>query len=438
MNNLNNQVLTLKIEKITYEGLGQATLENGHKIFVYNAFTNEVVKAKIIKSNSKFSFALVEEFIEQNKSIRNEKSYNCVSSNPLINLRYEYQIELKQHYLQTLFLRNLNLDPNVLHSFYGAKNIYNYRNKATYPLFVDQNKLRYGEYRAKSNILINTDNLVLNQKSINQVLLKIVNLINLEFDHSHLDNFKEIILKTNNNNETIVCLKVIGQIDFSDHFLSKTKEIRNLIQFKIVNLDTSKEALTWTKKSFIISLLNKKFSVLDKSFFQINNEIASIMFSKIKEKISSLNQKVIVDLFCGVGTIGQLVSEESMSIFGVDIEEQSIFLANKNALKNNFTKAFYEAEDVFKSKELEKHLNSDDSFVILDPPRSGLNDALIDLIAKKGVKNIAYMSCDPRTLVRDLKRFTEVYNYKIDFVQGFDMFPNTYHIETIVFMHKND
>ena len=173
---------------------------------------------------------------------------------------------------------------------------------------------------------------------------------------------------------------------------------------------------------------NFKFLVSSESFFQVNTLVATAMYNYIDSLIDKTN--VIFDLYCGTGTIGIFVSNKANRVIGLEINGEAVRDANENKKINGINNIdFYEgdASIIVKKTDLKPDV------IIVDPPRSGLDDKMIMDINKLLPKKIIYVSCDPMTLARDLKKLD---NYNIISVNGFNMFPNTYHVESVSLLER--
>ena len=177
-------------------------------------------------------------------------------------------------------------------------------------------------------------------------------------------------------------------------------------------------------------ILGKKFNISSKSFFQVNTKVCSKIFEKVRNYIKDKNYISVLDLYCGTGIIGIIISDLVKSVVGIEVVEQAIVNANSNKELNNVKNISFICDKV------ENRINEfkDIDLIIVDPPRRGLDNTSINSILNIKPKEIIYISCDPNTLVRDLKLLSGGYDIKS--ISIIDMFPNTYHVETIVFLGR--
>ena len=178
---------------------------------------------------------------------------------------------------------------------------------------------------------------------------------------------------------------------------------------------------------FYENLLGLKFKISAFSFFQTNSKGAEKLYSVVREYAGDTSGKVVFDLYCGTGTIGQIMSEGSKKVIGIEIVEEAVEAAKINAELNGITNCEFIAGDVLKKVD---ELEDKPDLIIVDPPRDGINPKAILKIIDFGAEEIVYVSCKPTSLARDLQVF-EANGYKTVKVKCVDMFPRTQHVETV-------
>ena len=177
-----------------------------------------------------------------------------------------------------------------------------------------------------------------------------------------------------------------------------------------------------------------KFIISPLSFFQVNKYNTINLYNKILDYCDLKGTETVLDLYCGTGTIGSFVSRKCNKVIGIEINESAINDAIKNKEINNLKNIEFICGDSGKILKNNKYKNID--IVIVDPPRSGLSDLSIKEIININPKKIIYTSCDPVTLARDLKILSE--KYEVKELTPVDMFPNTYHVESVCVLEKKD
>ena len=180
-------------------------------------------------------------------------------------------------------------------------------------------------------------------------------------------------------------------------------------------------------------MLSRKFKVKDLSFYQVNHEITEKMYNEAIERAELKETDVVIDAYSGIGTIGQLLSQNVKEVIGIEVVESAVEDAKDNAELNNIKNASYvlgKAEDKIKEIVKEKTINT----LFIDPPRKGADKVFLDTILEVEPEKIVYISCNPATLGRDLKILSEKYN--VGTVTPYNMFSKTYHVECVVSLSK--
>ena len=185
---------------------------------------------------------------------------------------------------------------------------------------------------------------------------------------------------------------------------------------------------------FYETLLGLKFKISAFSFFQTNSKGAEKLYSVVRKYAGDTSGKTVFDLYCGTGTIGQIMSNGSKKVVGIEIVEEAVEAAKDNAKLNGIDNCFFIAGDVLKKVE---ELDDKPDLIIVDPPRDGINPKAITKIIGFGAEEIIYVSCKPTSLARDLQIF-EANGYKTKKIQCVDMFPRTVHVETVVLLFKGE
>lgn len=179
-------------------------------------------------------------------------------------------------------------------------------------------------------------------------------------------------------------------------------------------------------------IMGLSFKVSAFSFFQTNVIAAERLYTEAVSLIDNLGGKTVFDLFCGTGTITQYIARNAKRVIGIELVEEAVQSAQENAKLNNIENCEFIAGDVFKVLE---HIDEKPDLIIVDPPRPGIQGKALDKIASYGVEQILYISCNPKTLCMDLRRFKE-YGYEILYMKPYDNFANTKHVESVVLMTR--
>lgn len=393
-----NQVV---IEKLDHFGRGIAKI-NEKIVFVPNTLKGDVVVIEIVKDNSSYALGKVVKYIEKQKRLSPCKYSNICGGCHLIDMDYSNQLEFKKEKIKELFKKNLGVDIILDDVITGNKS--NYRNKIN--LHIKGEKV--GFYALESHDLVEIDECYITKKEINDLLPKVKNL-------AKNNNIDEVMIRYHNG----LILSIKGNV-------SKDFLLKNFLDCSLIYLNNKKIKGNEVTEN----ILDKRFRVSPKSFFQVNTSVSSKMFSKVRSYIKDKSFNKALDLYCGTGVIGILISDLVGEVVGIEVVSDAIEDANYNKKINNINNVSFICDKV------ENRIDSfkDIDLVIVDPPRSGLDKKSIANIMTIAPKEIIYISCDPTTLTRDLKELRG--KYDISNVSIADMFPNTYHCESITVLKR--
>jgi len=467
--------LTGDVVDMAYGGKGIVKINMGTQnyiVFISNTITGQKIKYKIIKKKENYAEGRLQEIISRSK-IEKKTPYQSISGAPYSTLDLTYQHKIKKDQVFELITKigGVKSIKNKFDSLIQSPSIWHYRNKMDY-------SFSSIGYNKEFNKII--DEFSLGFKKINTWWI----VENLEkdsglFDKSWEDSIKEIrkyciktelpawnIPQKKGFFRNLVVRKSIINNNFLVELITSSENIKkfksNEFCEKIINLhqnriegiihtinDNISDRLDYSKaKSNLLfgsniiheSILDLKFEISMNSFFQTNPKSAEKLYSLVYEYLfeeNLSNNEIILDLFCGTGTITQIIASKNshLKVIGVDITEKAIENAIKSTKKNKINNASFFIGDVGKflleKKELINKINS----VIIDPPRSGVSKKSLKKIIELNSKKIIYVSCDPSTQARDIN-FLEENGYKLVKFSLIDQFPHTYHIETVALLKK--
>lgn len=395
----------IKIEKIDDFGRGIGHVNN-KIIFIDNAMIGEIVDVNIIKQTTKYYEGIVTNYIKKSNDRVNIKCpyYNCCGGCNILHMDYNTQINYKKDKLKNILNKfsNIDLEINIIKN----KDIINYRNKIE--LKIQDN--RWGYYNSKTHNFVEINNCLLAKGSINKVI-KNKKYINIKSG--------SVIIRSNYNDEIILNIKADNEFNIDIDNLKKN--------IKLVGIVINNK--TYYGDNFFYEMINNKlFKVNYNSFFQINNFITNEMIKVIN---ANCYGKVLLDLYCGVGFLGQAIDYKFNKIYGIELNRNSILDAISNAKINKINNTYYMCGD---SSKLIENIKENIDTLIIDPPRSGLYKTMIKDIINTNANKIIYVSCNPITLARDINLLKE--NYSVNKIYLLDMFSNTYHFETVCILEK--
>ena len=393
-----------KIEKLDNLGRG-ITYINNKICFVNNALPNEIVEIKIEQEHKKYIEATLIEIKEASPfRIVEECPYSNICGGCQLNhLCYNEENRYKKNKIKSLLHKYANIEEDkVDHIIYEDRNYY--RNKIT--LHGKDGKL--GLYEKKSKDIIPIQECILVNSKINETI-KWLSMNNI--------NITEAIIKTSND-ESELMVSIKGEV-------SRVAELKSKCNVLIIN-----EEYLSKDKRIETTISNNKYEESINSFFQVNKTLTESLYDAVRDAIKANQINTALDLYCGTGTITIYISDYCNKIIGIDNNPSNIKDANINKQLNNKENIEFICDNVENSIDKFKEID----LIVIDPPRSGLDKKTREYLRKIKPKNIIYVSCDPLTLSRDLNELKTDYN--IIKVKPFNMFPRTYHCESITVLER--
>ena len=390
----------VKCERLDHFGRGLGHV-SGKIIFVPDLLPNEEALVKIVLDKKKY---MVGEVIQLIKKSGNRIIPKCGYDKcgcALKSLDYFKTLEFKKEKVTDILKRYGEIE-GVVKEIIPSGNIYAYRNKIT--LKVKDGKIGY--FKNGTNDLIEISRCEIASEKSNEI----INILK----GSDLSEVREVIIK--DFGEIMLIIK--GDMDI--------EVFKPLVSSIYIN-----DNLVYGKENIIANLDDFQFYVSKDSFFQVNMDVVLKLYNKVLEYLDKALGKRVLDLYCGTGTISLFLSKYFDEVTGIEINEEAVKCAFLNKKLNNVSNVRFICGDV--SKEIH-NLKADN--IVVDPPRSGLTIEGINDILKINPDRVVYVSCDPMTLARDLKLLKE--KYIVQEVTLFDMFPWTYHVESVcLLLRKN-
>lgn len=400
----------VSIFKQDHFGRGITKLDN-LLVFVDKALPFEKCKIEIINKKKNYCEAIIKAMILPSKDrvIPDCPYYNSCGGCHIMHQQRVEQLKFKENKVKELLERFTNLKDIKVKPIIYDKQFY-YRNKII--LHSKNNKL--GFYQEKTHDIVEINTCMITTQEINEVYHKILNYLK-EFPNNKVE---EIMIRSNYKKEIMIVID--GKID-KNNFISYFNETSSIY----IN-----DELVHGNSYLYEKIFGLKFKVYPKSFFQVNEDMMKQMYKIVMDYYKNKNYSLVLDLYCGTGTIGMLVSKYVKEVIGVEIVSDSIKAAKECQKENNISNiSFYNG----KVEDLIDTFKQVDS-IIIDPPRKGLDKYTIDNILKLNPESIIYVSCDPATLARDLNILKD--NYNVIEVNPIDMFPNTYHVECVCVLKR--
>ena len=446
MNIQKNKEYEVEIIDNGYEGEGIAKLDD-FTIFIKGAIKGETCKILIVKVNKSYAFGKLLEVIKASENRVDEDctTYKRCGGCSLRHIKYEETLKIKQDIVQNLVNKTLHKKINV-NNVIGMKHPFYYRNKLQYPVGRDKNGTPVmGVFANRTHEIIPVESCLIQNKEAEKVAKEIFgfikeNNISIYDEKTRRGAIRHIIVKIGVKTDEIMCIIVTNEekIDKENELIKditakfpNVKTIIKNINSKNTNVVLGDKDEILYGDGYIFDKLGEyTFKISAKSFYQTNPIQTEVLYSKAIEFAKLDKEDVLCDLYCGIGTIGIFASNKVKQVYGIEIVEEAVEAAKENAKINNVDNIEFIAGDVEKVfKELIEKRNVQPSAIIVDPPRRGLDEVTINKINELGVRKLVYVSCNPATMVRDMKMLEE--KYEVKEIQPVDMFPYTSSVECV-------
>jgi len=480
-----NQILEVEITDMSESGEGIGKVD-GYTLFVKDALIGDFVKAGLTKVKKNYAFARVVEIIKPSHDRINPPCayHRQCGGCQIMAMSYDAQLRYKENKVKNDLVRIGGFDRDFIDSIsepiIGMDNPYRYRNKAQYPIGLSKDgEIIAGFYAGRTHSIISNTNCHLGVIENEDILNAVIRFMNERRIKPYDENTGKgivrhvLIRKGFTTGEIMVCLVInADSLEASDLLVNMLKDIPGMtsicinINKKNTNVILGDRCKTlWGEDTITDYIGDVRFKISPLSFFQVNPVQTKKLYDKALEYVvegggsdkSSLDDMNVWDLYCGIGTISLFLAKKAAHVTGVEIVPQAINDAKVNAELNGIKNAtFYTgaAEDLAPliiSGEIEKvgdacYGKQNESanppvygrpeIIVVDPPRKGCDEKLLETILSVKPSQVVYVSCDPATLSRDLKILCENGEYALEKVCPVDQFPNSVHVETVCLLSR--
>jgi 23S rRNA (uracil1939-C5)-methyltransferase len=441
-----NEYIEVIFEDLTHDGAGVAKVE-GYPLFVPNGLPGEKAKIKVIKVNKGYGFGRLME-ITEDSPYRVEPEcpiYKECGGCQLQHMSYEGQLKAKEKQVSDVLQRIGKLENVKVHPVIGMENPWRYRNKAQVPIGENEGGLIGGFYQQRSHQIIDMKACIIQQEKNDEVVKKVKEICNINGvraydEQKHKGELRHIMARYGlKSGEVMVVLvtrtnELTGKKKIIEEVAKRIPGVKSIVQninSKKTNVIFGDETkVLWGEEVIYDSIGDIKFAISARSFYQVNPEQTKVLYDKALEYADLTGEENVIDAYCGIGTISLFLAQKARKVYGVEIVPEAIEDAKKNAELNGISNVEFavgEAETVI-PEWYENGVVAD--VLVVDPPRKGCDDKLLQTIINMKPKKVVYVSCNPATLARDL-RVLEDGGYQTVEVQPVDMFPQTMHVECV-------
>ena len=447
-----NDLVTLKITDMGNDGEGIGKVD-GYTLFVKDAVIGDTVLAKVMKAKKNYGYARLMEVVEKSPyRVEPPCPYarQCGGCQ-LQAMSYEEQLRFKTNKVKNHLMRIGGMEEVPMEPIIGLEQPYRYRNKAQFPVGRNkEGKIITGFYAGRTHSIIENRNCLLGVELNEQILDKVIAYM----EENHAEPYDEktgkglvrhVLTRYGfDSKEVMVCLIVNGnKIPNAE---SLTESLRQIPGMTSITLNINKERtnvilgdqikLLWGQTYITDSIGTIKYQISPLSFYQVNPAQTRRMYEKALEYAQLTGEETVWDLYCGIGTISLFLAQKAKQVYGVEIIPQAIEDARRNAVLNHLENVEFfvgKAEEVLPEKYEKEGVYAD--VIVVDPPRKGCDETLLDTIVKMSPKRVVYVSCDSSTLARDVKYLGE-HGYRVERVCPIDNFSQTVHVETVCLLSK--
>ena len=441
-----NQIYRAVIEGYSAEGLGIARI-GGQVVFVHRGIRGEECDILIMKvlRHAAYGKAVKTENPSPHRREPDCPYYGKCGGCDFRHMDYEEELRAKRQRVQDALKRIGGSDVSV-EAIHGAAATERYRNKVQFPVRGGA----IGFYRARTHEVVNVEDCLLqpeDAKSIRRAVREYMEAFRVSSydDRSGSGLIRHLYIRTNRTEESLVCLLVNGEkLPQEEKLVSMLRAAVPRLRGVVLGVNREKNNVIlgeryrtlWGENYLTETLCGHRFRISVPSFFQINRDQTEVLYQRALEFAGLTGAETVVDLYCGIGTISLTMAEKAGRVIGVEVVRSAVDDARENARQNGLAdKTRFECGDASYLAEKLKNEGVRPDVVTVDPPRKGLAADVVGTIAEMAPRRVVYVSCDPATLGRDVKRFADL-GYRAARAEAVDLFPRTAHVESVVLLTR--
>ena len=435
--------VTIKKTGINGEGIGYI---DRMPVFVPQALIGEEVEIRIVDKQKRYATAELLRVVKSSKNRIRPKCFiqNTCGACPLMIARYPVQLEYKQDLLKQSLIKYAQIDPRKVARVKASEDVFGYRNQFKLPCAMEEGRLVSGLFMPNSNYFIDVKKCWIHEDGLERVRMDIMHVLNthgcVSYNPHDKKGIRNLVVRGFDNRYQ--CTIVTGNDELDERLISDLMRIKGLTSLwqsihtikKTPEVFGNKMMHLAGETSLAMELDGLKLQISPRSFFQLNSKQAVQLYRTIASMVKEDNE-LIVEAYSGIGAISLYLKDKAKEIIGIESIKDAVVNANQNAALNGCEHVSFLCDDAAnKLTYLSKKRSID--VLVVDPPRSGLDDAMLDCILRSKIKNIIYVSCNPATLGKNLAVLSSRYN--VDKIQPIDIFPHTPHVETVALLSKLD
>ncbi len=444
-----DQELELSIDSLAYGGNGVARL-NGFVVFVRRGLPGDRVRARVTKVKRNHAEALAVEVLEPGPQRVDAPCahYPACGGCRFQDLAYEAQAVAKQDQVLDALRRIGGIAEPPLDPIEPAVDQFHYRNKMEYSFTATPAGPALGLHRAgRWDEVLEIERCWISSDLMNAVRDAVRDWARAEklepYDQAeHTGYLRHLVMREGRNTGQMLVQLVTAPGERFDReelveVLRRFPEVRSIhwavneSQAEVTNLPTT---LLWGEEAIEEELCGLRFRVRPNAFLQTNTKMAEQLYELAGEYAGLTGDETVYDLYCGIGSIGLTMASRALTVWGVEVSEESVACALENAELNGIANAAFFAGEVGASLEELRDRAGPPDVVVVDPPRAGLSGKALRRLGRLEAARIVYVSCNPTTLAGNVKELQRDWGYRLERARPVDMFPHTPHVEAVALL----
>ena len=447
-----NDRLSVYVEDLTHDGAGVAKVD-GYPLFIKDALPGETVTVHVLKTLKSYGFAKLVS-IEEKSADRIDAPcpvFEICGGCQLQHLSYEGQLKYKEKVVRDAMARLGKLPDVPVHPVKGMDNPWRYRNKSQIPFSQQDGRVVAGFYQPRSHRIADTDICLIQTPEADTLMASLKrNLQDMGIEpyeeKTHRGMLRHVVLRKGRETGELMVVLVTKKRKFPQAeravkairaALPDVTSIMQNVNPEKTNVIFENDTINlWGKDIIEDRIGDVRFEISARSFYQVNPEQTEVLYGQALDYAGLTGRETVIDAYCGIGTISLFLAQRAKFVMGVEIVPQAIEDAKRNADLNGFTNTLFEAGPAEEVIPRWYQDGKEADVLVVDPPRKGCDEALLQTMLEQQPERIVYVSCNPATLARDL-RILEDGGYRTQEVQPVDMFPQTTHVECVAWLTRS-
>lgn len=444
-----HQEITLTLTGQSHTGDGVGKYE-GFAVFVPGGIAGETVRAKVTKVKPTYAHARIVRILKESPDRVTPPCpiFDRCGGCQLQHLAYDGQLKMKARLVRDNLERIGQLKEVSVRPVMGMRDPWRYRNKAQVPFGEDERGLVAGFYEQGTHDIIDMESCLIQREESDEVVRTVKDIVRelgippyREKDHTGV--LRHVVTKVGANTGQLMIVLVTNGPDLPHRdelvkrFVARFPQLQSVIQnvnSKRTNVIMGEDSRTlWGEDTIVDTIGDIAFAISPRSFYQVNPEQTEVLYEEVLKAADLTGGETVVDAYCGIGTISLFLARHARRVLGVEVVDEAIADAKRNARLNGIENVHFavgKAEDVMPWW-YAQGVRPD--VIVVDPPRKGCDERLLDTIADMKPERTVYVSCNPSTLARDLRILAD-HGFTVEYVQPVDMFPQTMHVECVALL----